>query len=187
MFRHAKWSAWGVLSIKRVRIPNIFSKYSWLWTWRISWLRTIKISYFGSIQNACSHKTKEIFVFRILFCYLESRNRENSSSASFWGSKLENPSSGSKVTSILVRSKSKKKRFDFTAGELFYHNGDHMQFSRAKNGDVSSKIRDISKGKSMEIDFRDFQFALISLWKCSGFLEKFYTFLLSKIIYLLDK
>ena len=64
--------------------------------------------------------------FEFYFCYLESRNRENSSSASFYGSKLENPSSGAKVTSILVRSKS-KKRDDFTAEVLFYHDGDHIR------------------------------------------------------------
>ena len=62
-------------------------------------------------------------------------NRENSSSASFYGSKLGNPSSGSKVTTILVKVKSKKKR-DIFVGILeirdFYHDGNHMRSCKNK-------------------------------------------------------
>ena len=62
-----------------------------------------------------------------------------------------------------------------------------MLFSRAKKCGFSSQIRDISKGKSMKIDFRDLQFSLISLWKCPGFIEEISYFLLLKITYLLNK
>ena len=48
-----------------------------------------------------------------------SCNQENSSSASFYGSKLENPSSGSKVTSISLRYKKEKKREYFPADDHF--------------------------------------------------------------------
>ena len=62
-----------------------------------------------------------------------------------------------------------------------------MLFSRAKKCVFSSKIRDISKGKSKKIDFWDLQFPLISLWKCPGFIEEMSHFLFLKITYLLNK
>ena len=43
-------------------------------------------------------------------------------------SKHENSSSGSKVTTILVKVESKKKRNDFPAEGLFYHDGDHILY-----------------------------------------------------------
>ena len=39
----------------------------------------------------------------------------------------------------------------------------------------------------MKINLRDFQFVLISLWKCPGFWGKYHTFSLLKMTYLLDK
>ena len=58
---------------------------------------------------------------------------------------------------------SKKNNFQKKVYQkIFICRGD-MLFSRAKNSEISSKIQDISKGKSMEIDFRGFQFVLISL------------------------
>ena len=70
--------------------------------------------------------------------------------------------------------------------KIFICRGDRS-FSRAKKCYIFPNIQVISNGKPMEIDLPSFSTSIDFLLKITGFLRKYCTFLLSKMIYLLEK
>ena len=98
--RPVKWSPWSAFSISDVLKTNsyfeitIFSRIS---DHQFSSISQIKIL---DVVMARDYSCSKIFLFQNIISYLNVRNRESSPRASFFGSKLENPFSESKVMAI---------------------------------------------------------------------------------------